>query len=86
MFGGSKLFASSFLFSNTLFVLNNKNKQKIAECEPSKAAEKSAQDLDAIFAAANEGGMAPDPEEIQEMIMKAQGRTIRYVYCNLNSE
>jgi hypothetical protein len=35
--------------------------------------------LDKIFgeAAAN-GGIPPDPEEIQELLMKAQGRSIRY--------
>jgi hypothetical protein len=34
--------------------------------------------LDKIFgeAAAN-GGIPPDPEEIQELLMKAQGRSIR---------
>ena len=82
MFGGSKLFASSFLFSSSLLALNQK-KPKVAECEPSKAVENSAADLDAIFAAAaSEGGMPPDAEEIQEMLMKAQGRSIRYIQFN----
>ena len=50
-----------------------------AECEGGQTgAEKGAQDLDQIFAN-TEGGMPPDPEEIQEMLMKAQGKTIRYV-------
>jgi hypothetical protein len=40
-----------------------------AECEDKSATEKAAKDLDTIFAA--EGGMPPDPEEIQEMLMKA---------------
>lgn len=27
--------------------------------------------------------MPPDPEEIQEMLMKAQGKTIRYILINI---
>lgn len=67
----SKAFASSLLFSNTL-LLNNHLKKKMdvtTLCEDKN--EQAAKDLDAIFAAANDGGMPPDPEEIQEMLMKA---------------
>lgn len=46
------------------------NNQFKAECEERTAAEKAATDLDQIFAA-QDGGMPPDPEEIQEMLMKA---------------
>ena len=80
---GTKIFASSLLISNSLLLSKQGKFSRTnfaAECEEKKptAAEKSAQDLDAIFAAAqSESGMAPDPEEIQEMLMKAQGRTIR---------
>jgi len=34
--------------------------------------------LDKIFGdAMSEGGIPPDPEEMQELLMKAQGRAIR---------
>lgn len=33
--------------------------------------------MDKIFSEASEGGIPPDPEEIQELLMKAQGRAIR---------
>jgi len=39
--------------------------------------EQSVQDLDKIFSEASEGGLPPDPEEMQELLMKAQGRAIR---------
>jgi hypothetical protein len=66
---GSKFITSSVLFANSLFAFKPINKYGKAECED-KAAEKSANDLDAIFAS-QEGGMPPDPEEIQEMMMRA---------------
>jgi len=63
----SKFTASTLLFSSTSFAISKKyNKQAFAE--EKSAAEKSAQDLDAIFA---QGGVPPDPEELQEMILKA---------------
>lgn len=72
---GTKIFASSLLLSTTF--LNKRDLRKIsAECAEQTGAERAAQDLDSIFANA-EGGMPPDPEEIQEMLMKAQGKTIR---------
>jgi hypothetical protein len=75
MFSGSKLFLPILLSSGSLL----KKQQMSAECEDSsKAAEQGAADLDKIFGqAAAEGGIPPDPEEIQELLMKAQGRTIR---------
>ena len=48
----------------------------MCEDKGSASAEKGAKDLDAIFASA-EGGIPPDPEEIQELLLKASGRTIR---------
>lgn len=72
---GSKIFASSLLLSNSLIYMKRLN-NNTAECEERTGAEKGASDLDQIFAN-TEGGMPPDPEEIQEMLMKAQGRTIR---------
>lgn len=75
----SKLFAASLLFPSSLLMMK-KDRELKAECEGgSSGAEKGAQDLDQIFAG-QEGGMPPDPEEIQEMLMKAQGKTIRYFY------
>lgn len=73
----SKALASSLLFSNTLLLNNHFKKMEVSTlCEDKN--EQAAADLDKIFAAASEGGMPPDPEEIQEMLMKAQGKTIRY--------
>jgi len=58
-------------------LLTKRNQNLRAECETKPtAAEQGAKDLDQIFASA-EGGMPPDPEEIQEMLMKAQGKAIR---------
>lgn len=66
----SKLFASTLLFPTTMLLAKREHLPK-AECEGgSTNAEKGAQDLDQIFANAD-GGMPPDPEEIQEMLMKA---------------
>lgn len=67
----SKFATTSFLFSNSYF-LSKSFKTPQAQCEnkTTAAAEKGAQDLDAIFAS-TEGGIPPDPEEIQEMILKA---------------
>ena len=65
----SKVFTSSILLSNSLIFMRQNNQFK-AECEERTAAEKAATDLDQIFAA-QDGGMPPDPEEIQEMLMKA---------------
>ena len=69
----NKFITSSFLISNSLMLAKNRCQVK-AECEE-KGAEKGASDLDRIFAEA--GGIPPDPEEIQEMLMKAKGQTIR---------
>ena len=75
MFFSSKLFASTFLVGGASY---KSLLAKQAECEPSNAAEQGAADLDKIFGqAAAEGGIPPDPEEIQELLMKAQGRSIR---------
>ena len=63
----NKFIASSLLVSNSIMLAKSKAK---AECEE-KGAEKGAADLDKIFAEA--GGIPPDPEEIQEMLMKAKG-------------
>lgn len=65
----NKFIASSFLISNSLMLAKNRVAMK-AECE-SKGADQAASDLDKIFAEA--GGIPPDPEEIQEMLMKAKG-------------
>lgn len=54
-------------------------KKQIAQCEdkqPSAAAQQGADDLERIMSGA-EGGIPPDPEEIQELLMRAQGRSIR---------
>ena len=54
-------------------------KKQIAQCEdkqPSAAAQLGADDLERIMSGA-EGGIPPDPEEIQELIMRAQGRSVR---------
>lgn len=72
---GSKIFASSLLLSTSFFSFKDQKTIK-AECAEQTGAEKGVQDLDQIFAQAD-GGMPPDPEEIQEMLMKAQGKTIR---------
>lgn len=65
----NKLIGSSFLISNSLVLAKQKAQVK-AECE-NKNAEQSANDLDKIFA--ESGGIPPDPEEIQEMLMRAKG-------------
>ena len=65
----NKFIASSFLISNSIALAKNKASSR-AECEE-KGAEMGASDLDKIFAEA--GGIPPDPEEIQEMLMKAKG-------------
>lgn len=76
---GAKFFATSSTsvlltgFHTQIF------KKQIAQCEdkqPSAAAQQGADDLERIMSGA-EGGMPPDPEEIQELLMRAQGRTIR---------
>ena len=68
---GSKFITSSLLFTNSFFAYKSSNGVTPKnECEDKTAAEKSANDLDAIFAN-QDGGMPPDPEEIQEMLMKA---------------
>ena len=69
----NKFIASSLLLSNSIMLAKNRQPLK-AQCED-KAAAKAASDLDKIFAEA--GGIPPDPEEIQEMLMKAKGQTIR---------
>lgn len=68
----NKIIGGSFLISNSILLA--KNKRPAAECE-GEGAEKGAADLDKIFAEA--GGIPPDPEEIQELLMKAKGLTIR---------
>ncbi len=73
----SKFISSTFLLANSLSFLKDRNYHPKAECAGQQTgAEKGAQDLDQIFAA-HDTGMPPDPEEIQEMLMKAQGKTIR---------
>ncbi len=77
---GSKAFATSILLTSTTSIFKKQNSGKInAECQDNKnaAAEAGVADLDKIFGEAAEGGIPPDPEEIQELLMKAQGRTIR---------
>ena len=71
----NKVIGSSLLFTNSYLLA--KNTQVRAECENRTGVEQAASDLDKIFASAD--GMPPDPEEIQEMMLKAQGKTIRYV-------
>lgn len=77
----SKLAATGLFFSGAATacqITNNKSRRIInAECEGNSANEQSVADLDKIFAG-QDGGLPPDPEEIQEMIMKAQGKLIRY--------
>jgi hypothetical protein len=74
---GAKLFATT---STTVFLTGFHTKifkQQMALCEdkkPTEAAQQGADDLERIM---SEGGMPPDPEEIQEILMRAQGRTIR---------
>ena len=75
----SKLAATGVLFSGSYQVSRSQNRFRRAECEGNAAAEQGVTDLDKIFAG-QEGGLPPDAEEIQEMIMKAQGKTIRQVY------
>jgi hypothetical protein len=70
----SKVLGGSFLLTNSYHFA--KNSPVRAECETRTGTEQAAADLDKIFAAAD--GMPPDPEEIQEMMLKAQGKTIRY--------
>ena len=65
----SKIAATALLLSNP-YTFSKFNKFSRAECEQKSSAEQGASDLDKIFAGAD-GGMPPDPEEIQEMLMKA---------------
>lgn len=73
----SKYTATSLILSNSFLIAKSfKSKPALCEEKPKTQAEKGAQDLDAIFAS-QEGGLPPDAEEIQEMIMRAQGKKIR---------
>lgn len=71
MFFG-KVLGGSLLTNSLLMAKNNKLR---AECENKSGVEDAASDLDKIFASSD--GMPPDPEEIQAIMLKAQGRTIR---------
>lgn len=64
----SKFLGSSLVFSSALLI--KKPFKLPAYCEEKSGAEQQASDLDKIFAS-HEGGMPPDPEELQEMLMKA---------------
>ena len=72
---GSKIFLGSTLLmstTSTSFFKAQPLKSSTAECAPEmSAAEKGAADLDRILSQASEGGIPPDPEEIQELLMKA---------------
>lgn len=79
MFGAKFFATSSTSVLLTGFHTQIFKKQIVAQCEdkqPSAAAQQGADDLERIMSGA-EGGMPPDPEEIQELLMRAQGRTIR---------
>ena len=70
---GAKLFAgtTSILFTTTAQINGVLFKKQLAACEgESAAAQKGADDLEKILAG-TEGGIPPDPEEIQELLMKA---------------
>lgn len=73
----SRLAATGLLFSSASYIGQNSRQQPAAECEGSRTGEQSVEDLDKIFAG-QDGGLPPDAEEIQEMILKAQGKSIRY--------
>jgi hypothetical protein len=76
---GAKFFAgtTSILFTTTSQLNGALFKKQLASCDgESAAAQKGADDLEKILAG-TEGGLPPDPEEIQELLMKAQGRSIR---------
>ncbi len=76
---GAKFFAgtTSVLFTTTSQINSALFKKQLASCDgESAAAIKGADDLEKILAG-TEGGIPPDPEEIQELLMKAQGRSIR---------
>ena len=76
---GAKLFATT---STSVFLTGMHTqlfKKQVALCEdkkPTEAAQQGADDLERIMSGA-EGGIPPDPEEIQELLMRAQGRSIR---------
>jgi hypothetical protein len=79
MFGAKFIATSSTTVLLSGFHTHLFKKQLIAKCEekkPSAAAQQGADDLEKILSGA-EGGIPPDPEEIQELLMKAQGRSIR---------
>jgi hypothetical protein len=70
----SKLSAASGLFLSP-FIMAQKGKH-FNECASEKPEDsKEVQDLDKIFA--QDGGMPPDPEEIQAIIAKMKGQQIR---------
>jgi hypothetical protein len=77
---GSKVFASLLITTTTSAALK-KQQSMIAQCaekEPASGAQQGADDLDKILGSAmSEGGLPPDPEEMQEIFARAQGRTIR---------
>ncbi len=84
----SKVFITTALLSSGGAAMVKKQQAQTVRSECAErgqtAAEQGAADLDQIFnAAAAEGGIPPDPEEIQELLLKAQGRTIRYVKANV---
>ena len=74
---GAKLFATT---STSVFLTGFHTKifkSQMALCEdkkPTESAQQGADDLESIM---SEGGIPPDPEEIQELLMRAQGRSIR---------
>lgn len=76
---GAKFFAgtTSVLFTTSSQLNGAIFKKQLAACDgESEAAKRGADDLEKILAG-TEGGIPPDPEEIQELLMRAQGRTIR---------
>jgi len=75
---GSKVFGSLLITTTTTAAFKKQSVSQCAEKQPSAAAQQGAEDLDKILGSAMaEGGLPPDPEEIQELLLKAQGRTIR---------
>ena len=76
---GAKFFATSSASVVLSGVHSTFFKKQLAQCEekqPSAATQQGADDLERIMSGA-EGGIPPDPEEIQELLARAQGRSIR---------
>jgi hypothetical protein len=72
MFGSKSFLASVLLTTTSSAQFKKQSQQKIinAECYGTNA-EQGAADLEKIFSEASEGGLPPDPEEIQELLLKA---------------